>query len=104
MQTGMRCLLRVHALLWCLLIARGATASADDHGWVNLVGEHELGAWRGPTGAWFVAGDARLDSGDATRLAGVPGRGVIINGPQGRTRNLYSKEAYGDLEAHLEFL
>ena len=76
---------------------------AADKGWTSLIGDHELDAWRKPTGTWFVAGDARPDPSDPTRLAGVPGRGVIINGP-GKTRNLYSKEDYGDLEAHFEFL
>ena len=41
---------------------------------------------------------------DPARLAGVDGRGVLINGPAGRTRNLLTKQEFGDLEAHLEFL
>ena len=34
----------------------------------------------------------------------VPGKGVIINGPDGRTGNLYTSQDFGDLEAHFEFL
>jgi hypothetical protein len=79
-------------------------ATAEEPGWVVLIGDHELEAWRKPTGNWFVAGDARLDPGDATRLAAVSGRGVLINGPSGHTRNLLSKQDFGDLEAHFEFL
>jgi Domain of Unknown Function (DUF1080) len=79
-------------------------ATAEEPGWVTLIGDHELDAWRKPTGDWFVAGDTRLDPGDASRLAPVSGRGVLINGPAGRTRNLLTKQEFGDLEAHLEFL
>jgi hypothetical protein len=83
--------------------AAGMSAAAGDTGWMSLTGENELDCWRKPTGAWFVAGDARPDPTEPTRLAGVPGRGVILNGP-GKTRNLTSREDYGDLEVHLEFL
>ena len=70
----------------------------------TLIGDHELEAWRKPTGDWFVAGDARLDPKNPSRLAGVTGQGVLINGPEGRTTNLYTSREFGDLEAHLEFL
>jgi hypothetical protein len=92
--------------LLCVLLAAGASGTSDAQtttGWVDLIGDHELDAWRKPTGAWFVAGDAHPDARDPKKLAGVPGRGVIVNGP-GKTRNLYSRQEFGDLEAHLEFL
>jgi len=95
--------LRSLALSTSLILAAGLAATAADSGWTSLIGEHELDAWRTPTGAWFVAGDARQDTSDPTKLAGVPGRGVIINGP-GKTRNLFSREDFGDIEAHFEFL
>jgi hypothetical protein len=95
--------LRAFALAFCLIVAAGIPARAEDRGWRSLTGENELEAWRRPTGSWFVAGDAKPDPSDPLKLVGVPGRGVIINGP-GKTRNLDSKEDFGDLEAHLEFL
>jgi hypothetical protein len=79
-------------------------AIADDKEWTDLVGNEGLAAWRKPTGGWIVAGDARLDPHDSSRLSAVPGTGVIVNGPAGRTENLYSIREFADIEAHLEFL
>jgi hypothetical protein len=75
----------------------------DETEWISLIGERGLKDWRSPSGAWLVAGDATLDSRDRTRLAAVPGRGVLVNGPTGRTSNLLSSRDFGDIEAHLEF-
>ncbi len=91
-------------LLWFCLLARPIPAFAEGAGWISLIGEQELEAWRKPTGAWLAAGDAQLDPKDPTRLAPVPGKGVIINGPEGRTTNLLSKQPFGDIEVHMEFL
>jgi hypothetical protein len=91
------------ASLALLLFALGMTAAAADADWIVLIGDHELDAWRKPTGAWFVAGDAHPDPHNPKQLSGVPGRGVIVD-DHGRTRNLYSRQDFGDLEAHLEFL
>ncbi len=77
---------------------------AGEREWISLIGDHGLDSWRSPTAAWVEAGDARIDPQDHKRLAPVAGRGVILNGPAGRTRNLLSKGEYGDLEVHLEFL
>ena len=78
--------------------------AGDADGWISLTGEHPLDAWRQPTAAWYEAGDARLDPKDPKKLAPVEGRGVIVNGKSGRTRNLVTRTSFGDMEAHLEFL
>jgi hypothetical protein len=78
--------------------------AAEDRGWTELIGDHGLDAWRRPTAAWFEAGDARPDPSDSTRLAPLAGKGVILNGADGRTRNLISAAEYGDVEIELEFL
>jgi len=91
-------------LLWLSLLASPIPALEEDTGWINLIGDHELAAWRKPTGAWLAAGDARLDPKAPSRLSAVAGGGVIISGRGGRTRNLLSKEEFGDIEAHFEFL
>ena len=33
-------------------------AGAGDEGWVELIGEHGLDAWRTPTGGWLVAAES----------------------------------------------
>jgi hypothetical protein len=88
----------------CLvLLVPGVRASAGEGEWIPLTGEG-LSAWKQPTGDWFEAADARPDPEKPRFLKGTPGRGVIVNGPEGRTANLYSSETFGDLELHLEFL
>jgi Domain of Unknown Function (DUF1080) len=78
--------------------------AGDDDGWVALTGEHPLDAWRKPTAAWYEAGDAKPDPKDPKKLVPLEGRGVILNGQNGRTRNLLSKTEFGDIEAHFEFM
>jgi hypothetical protein len=87
-----------------ILTTASATALADEREWTDLIGKDNFDAWTGPTGEWFVAGNARLDPANPKRLKGEDGSGVIINGPTGRTKNLVTKDQFGDVEVHLEFL
>jgi hypothetical protein len=91
------------ATISAIVIPARVGAGSDD-GWVALTGEHPLDAWRTPTAAWYEAGDAKPDPKDARKLIPIVGRGVIVNGRSGRTRNLLSKAEFGDIEAHFEFL
>ncbi len=73
-------------------------------GWIELIGERGLAEWREPTGEWFVAGSAKRDPAHPRQLLSEAGTGVIVNGPLGKTANLFSKREFGDIEAHFEFL
>ncbi|MEO6809394.1 MAG: DUF1080 domain-containing protein [Isosphaeraceae bacterium] len=91
------------ALALAVCLPNLATAAED--GWVTLVGPgHELDAWKPPTGDWKVGGGAKLNPENPKRLVVEPGEGVIVNGPTGRTKNLFSKAEFGDLEFRCEFL
>ncbi|NMC21149.1 MAG: DUF1080 domain-containing protein [Thermogutta sp.] len=70
---------------------------------VVLTGEN-LSAWREPHGEWATVGKAEMDSADPKRLSVTPGQGVIYNGPNGRTVNLFSVFEHGDVVAHIEFM
>jgi sugar phosphate isomerase/epimerase len=70
---------------------------------VTLTGS-DLSAWHEPTGQWQVVGNAFTDPVDEKKLSTNPGTDVIFNGPQGRTSNLFSKTAFGDVKAHIEFM
>lgn len=70
--------------------------------WIDL--SKDLGMFRQPTGEWYVAGDARVATGDDCRLTGSPGRGVLVNGKDGKTDNLTTRKEWGDIEVQLEFL
>ena len=63
-----------------------------------------LGAFPGETGDWLIAGEASSDPADDKKLAWKAGTGVLVNGPKGRTRNLFTKLEHGDCEAHVEFV
>ncbi len=81
-----------------------AAVRADEPGWIDLTVPPSLDAWRPPTGAWAFVGGVHLDPDNPKRLAPEPGSGVLYNGPTGKTSNLVTREAFGDLEAHVEFL
>jgi hypothetical protein len=90
--------------LGLLLIGLASGLRADEGTWLELIGSKGLDAWRSPTGAWYEASRAQIDPHDPKKLIGQPGEGVWINGPTGKTRNLLTKETFGDVEVHLEFL
>ena len=98
-----------------LLAAAGGAASqasaADKEqdgkavdGWVELVGSTGVEAWKTPTTNWEMVGSTMLKPGDPKRLKATPGGGVVYNGPGGRAVNLVTRETYGDVEAHVEFM
>jgi hypothetical protein len=89
---------------WIGLLATTFVNGADETGWVELIGEDGVGAWRKPTGDWIVGGDAEPQPEHPKLLAAKPGRGTIVNGNTGKTKNLLSSQEFGDLEAHFEFL
>ncbi len=87
-----------------LLLLPGRAGRAGEDGWTTLGADDNFGAWRQPTGDWYVAGAAMLDPNNDKRLAGKPGAGVMINGKTGRTPSLVTKHAFGDVELHVEFM
>ncbi len=86
----------------CALLA--AAAAAEEGKWVLLTGENGLEAWKAPTGDWLDAESVGLDPKSPKLLQAKPGKGILVNGPKGNTKNLVSKEKFGDIEVHLEFM
>jgi hypothetical protein len=80
-----------------------AAAGPADDGWIDLIGKTGFEQWRSPTGDWKRAGDAEADPKNPARQVATAGDVAILNGPAGRSRNLVTKERFGDLEAHFEF-
>ena len=70
---------------------------------LQLTGE-DLSAWTGDTGQWQVVSDAGLNPDNPKLLAGTPGAGAILNGSTGKTKHLFSKQQFGDVRAHIEFM
>lgn len=69
----------------------------------SLVGR-DLASWRGDVGDWMIVADATTDPADPKRLTTKSGSGILVNGKEGRARNLVSKIEHGDVEAHIEFM
>jgi len=82
----------------CLSLAASAGAKQ-----VGLTGG-DFSQWRGNTGQWEIVGDAFIKPDNEKLLGSKPGTGVIINGPAGRTSHLFSKDEFGDVKAHIEFM
>ena len=76
---------------------------AEDATRINLLGD-DLSAWRADTAQWMMVGRAVMDPINSKLLATTPGKGVLVNGLTGRTKNLASQFEHGDVEAHLEFM
>lgn len=85
---------------WCTV---SSAAEAVPGSARELIGT-DLSAWQGDTGEWFIAGDAVIDPGDPKKLKAIPGLGIAVNGPTGRTKHLVSKAEHGDVRAHIEFV
>lgn len=92
---------RFLAVLFLLLAALADDVRGDEPAWKDL---SSLDAWKAPRGAWEVVASVAPDTANPKRLTSQPGEGVLVNGPTGRTINLFSKDDYGDVEAHFEFL
>lgn len=76
----------------------------DETGWIELAGPNGLKAWKAPTGDWDVVGEVRQDPKNEKRIVSDAGTGIIVNGKLGRTINLVSRQPFGDVESHFEFL
>jgi sugar phosphate isomerase/epimerase len=92
------------ALALCLAWSTAVPADAVEEGArLSLAGE-DFSAWRHNTGQWEVVGDTFMNPDNEKLLGSKPGTGVFVNGPTGRTTHLFSKEEFGDVNAHIEFM
>lgn len=82
--------------------------AAEQNGWISLFDGQNLQHWTARTGQgtgqWDVVGSVALDPGDPKKFVVQPGNGVMMNGESGRTVDLMTRDEFGDVEAHLEFV
>jgi hypothetical protein len=89
----------------CLLISFASAARGDEMPWVNLLDGDKLDAFKPiKGGGWYFAESVSMDEKNQRRLVGKKGSGILVNGEKGRAEDLYTKESFGDLELHVEFL
>jgi hypothetical protein len=87
-----------------LILVSALSVHAADAPWISLLADDKLDAFAGKTDGWKWAKAVILDSANAKKLTFEPGAGVLVNGEKGTAPDLYTKEKYGDLEVHVEFL
>jgi type 1 glutamine amidotransferase/HEAT repeat protein len=86
------------------LIKQIKKAGAFDAGKkVELAGS-DFSKWREKTGAWQIAGEAAMNPDEDKRLVTKAGTGVMVNGPDGKTVDIFSRAEFGDIAAHIEFM
>jgi hypothetical protein len=94
----------VLCLVPAALLVSLAAAPADDGGWVPLFAGKDLSAWKAPTG-WQVGKAVALDPQNPRKLIMEPGEGVLVGfGKAGQVKDLITKQSFGDVEVHAEFL
>jgi hypothetical protein len=88
-----------------LALAASVGSGGDGEGWTALIDASGFEAWKEPTSEWFHARSARIDPRNPRRLVGERGdAALIINGGTGNAENLLTKESFGDLQFHCEFM
>lgn len=97
-------LFRIWLPSFLLIGALSIAGRSAESNWIDLSGGKELSAWKAPTGAWQIAGSAELDPANPKLLVSKPGVGVLVNGPKGMAPDILTKESFGDVEVHLEFM
>ena len=98
---------QVLSLVLLLAATPALAADADADGWIHLFGADgsSLDAFKAPRGDWRPVASVGINPKNEKALAPTAeGRGVVYNGPLGRTLNLVTKREFGDVEVHLEFL
>ncbi len=90
-------------LPWAVSAQEAPSPSGGD--WIDLTDDADLAAWKTPHGEWERVASVALRPDNDRFLAAESGGGpVLYNGARGRTPNLNTREWFGDVELHAEFL
>lgn len=87
-------------MVLCVFVS---AVSAAEQARQVLIGEGMSG-WHADHGDWVNVGDVKLNPAAPKFLAMEKGSGVLVNGTNGRTENLYTSAEHGDVVAHVEFM
>jgi hypothetical protein len=80
-----------------------SSARGGEKAWQDVFAKG-LDAFKTPYGAWTEVASVSLDEKNPKLFQAKEGKGVFYNGAKGRTTNIYTKDKYGDLEVHFEFM
>jgi hypothetical protein len=87
-----------------ILVTPLSVFASDDAKWTELFAGDKLDSFTGKKDGWKWAKEVTLNSTNPKKLAFEPGSGILVNGEKGTAPDLYTKEKFGDLEIHVEFL
>jgi hypothetical protein len=93
---------RQFVLIAILSVFAATVANAQPKAPVELIKDHDMSVWRQPTNLWSIVGDVFLSPSDPKALNSKPGTGILFNG--GRTTDIVSKQEFGDVQLHIEFI
>ncbi len=65
--------------------------------WAESIPLNDFSAWQSPTNQWVIAGDASKSAQNEKLLVSKPGKGIVVNGPTGRTSNIRTNDEFGDV-------
>ncbi len=91
-------------ILVILLLLFAVDTVAKESGTSVVLTSGDFSQWRDDTGQWQIVGDVFTKPDNDKLLSSKPGTGVIVNGPTGKTSNLFSRNEFGDVKAHIEFM
>lgn len=100
-------------LFWILpfaIVASAAEVAPYKHGagWMPLLNGRDLSGWRAresKPSEWFTTTAVEWTAAEPEKLVGQARPGaIILDGPKGRTADLMTDTAFGDVELYLEFL
>ena len=86
-----------------LLVLVGCATKAPSNR-VVLFGGDDLSQWRDPKSKWMTAQSVSLNRTNAHFLEIHHGKGLLVNGFEGKAPNIKSVFEHGDCKAHIEFL
>jgi hypothetical protein len=95
--------MRYFPIAMCVLLVPAVSVRAEEK-WIELFAGDKLDAFKGKTDGWVLTGAVSLSESNPKKLAYTPGGGIFVNGEKGRAKDLVTKESFGDLEIHAEFL
>jgi hypothetical protein len=97
----MKCNRSVLAVILYVFAAAAASARPKSSE-IVLIKDHDLSVWRQPTNKWSIVGDVFLSPDNPKELSSKPGAGILFNG--NRTPDILTKQEFGDVSLHIEFL
>ncbi len=77
---------------------------AAEDSWTVLTGPGWGDVFQGPPPRWMLAESVSLAPDNARRLAAKPGKDILVNSQAGRAPDLITKQKFGNIELHAEFL